>query len=239
MFSRITAFVQRYISRLARIVEVILIGCYFVSRFVPVLAAWMRDQHVIELVILIILVELVRTTSDVRSSLSTADVTILSDQSAASLHLANLLQNVTHGDARIVGYSAGQRKDAVNLLRNKGWQLRMLLQQPTSALNPPLRDHLLETLREFVRGVYGQDQAIIIRVFSGVALFRALHLDKVGIYVGWYTRIGTHYDLTGHTNPVVFARAGSLAYERLSAMFDKTFTRLWEDSSTVAAAEVI
>lgn len=229
---QVQAFIRRNIKVVTRILEVAVIVVWLIAQFVPSLGAWIREQNLIELVVLVIVVELIGTSADLQDRLN-KQLALTPDQGAASQHLISVIERARPETAKLIGLSAGKREDVLNALTRGNWEIRLLVQHPEAAMNPDLSEHLREKIKELANITFIQYQRVSIRLYRRPCLVRGTKLGDRTVTVGWYACGAGAYEFFGHSNPVVIAPAGTTEATELMAFFDRAFDYLWSHPETM------
>jgi len=232
MWERIQIEIRKNLRQLARVVEIIVVIMWLVSQFVPALDDWMREQRIIELVILALIVEMISGLTEIKDGLS-HPLLLHPDQGPASQISIEKVSKTKPSIAKIMGLSAGKREDILNILTSRGWEIKLLIQHPDAAMNEILKHHLAEKIQELANVTFINYEKVEIRLYRRPCYIRGTKLGKVSIALGWYACGEGIYELFGHSNPVLSASEATPEAFYLESFFDRAFDYLWNHKETI------
>jgi hypothetical protein len=138
------------------------------------------------------------------------------------------------------------RYDIIRGLANKGCQIQLLVQHPSSTVNEYQRERIESALPTLLslRYEHPSPKKFEVRLYKPTASIRGRKFDDKLISIGWYTygtrRVDTldlpehikkkrgPQEVDGHTNPLINADLSTAEGKALSKMFDRVFDDLWK-----------
>jgi hypothetical protein len=238
MWMKIQNFISKNIESIAKFLVVTVLIGWIISKFVPDVDNWIRQQRVIELVALVLIAELIAVVADVRKNLANP-LELSQDQARSSQKLFNIISNYKPSSAKVMGLSAGKREDILSFLTRGGWEIKLLIQHPEAAMNDILKHHLREKVQELSNITFINYDKVEIRLYKRPSFFRGTKLGQNCIAIGWYACGEGVYEFFGHSNPVISATQGSSESKILNDFFDRAFDYLWNHPETISFQDYI
>jgi hypothetical protein len=193
---------------------------------------WFLNQHLYEVLVLIVLAEVLVRLVEVGTS-SVDAVTVHADEAESMTVIRAHVAQESPKSADFLEYSAVTVVELLEALKKKHCAMRILVCHPDAAISDLQASRIRSSL-EIHQGITFADyEKVEIRLYRLPAAIRGRLLDESFVTVGWHV-----YDdqspsrLHGHIHPMVSARTTTAEGQHLAKLFHTAFDHLWNAAST-------
>lgn len=233
MLERIRSYIVDHIRLVGSSLTGVVVVVWLLSRFSPALAAWMRTQYLAEVVILALVSEIWVSLIELKRAPTNERVQLSVDQMEASQRLVEYIERTKPRTADLIEVSAATVDSVLSSLIKRNCRIRLLLQNPSSAVNEYQRGHIQQRIHDLTAVTLKGYTRCEVRLYSLPCSIRGRLIDKRLVDVGWYTYSRDEAGVYGHTNPLITATIESHEGRELKRLFETAFEELWEHPLTI------
>lgn len=229
---RIRDWVDAHTGRLTAVLASAVLALWGLAHYFPELDAWLRSSSFLAVLQLVVTLEVVRRLAGTESSTRQPKVEIYRDQQEATEPLLQLIRQTKPRRVDLIEYSAVTVEALLHELTAIGATVRLLIHDPETAETPWQRERIRGSRANLLDVVFRDYPHVEIREYQEPASLRGRRFDGQTVCASWYTYAADDIGVWGHINPVIIAPISTPEGSALSAMFDRTFSQLWDDPRT-------
>ena len=220
LFSSLVEFVEHaglsLFGTLATAAMAILI--IVISWFWPPIYGILESNHIFEALVLLMFIEVITLSTKRREKKE--QMTIFLEETDAIGRLFEVVAQRRVYKARMLSAGLGSRWIMIDRLLRAGVRVRVLAQDPKTAIDKRDASHILDNVQQLLQGAQVQNADLLIRLNVNVATVRAVLLYEPSdqarhLFFGWYTYDKRNTTVEGSPNPTLYVSSDSAVGRRL------------------------
>jgi hypothetical protein len=212
---------------------------WIASQFIDPLAAWLQAENLLIVVLLALVGEVLTTVVELKRRTVSKSVRVFPLQEQALYDLMEFIQNKKPTNIDLIEVSTTTIDSFLESLKHAGCQIRLLMQNPSCAINDFQKDRIHQRLLDLTTITLEGYKQCEIRLYAVPCSIRGRLIGEDIVSLGWYTYSTDKWGVHGHDNPLITADVETPEGHALHKMFVRAFTWLWEDPKTITLDEYL
>jgi hypothetical protein len=214
LFSSLVEFVEHaglsLFATLVTAAAVILI--IVISWFWPPIYSILESNHVFQALVLLMFIEVI--TLSIKRHEKDEELTVFMEETDAVSRLFEVVAERRVQKVRILSAGLGSRWIMIDRLIRAGVRVRVLAQDPNTAIDKRDASHTLDNVQQLLRVAHLQNTNLLIRLNVNVTTVRAVLLYEPNdrakhLFFGWYTYSVRNTQVDGSPNPTLYVSSDS------------------------------
>jgi hypothetical protein len=130
MYKKIREFTDHHINRIAGLLIIVVFILWSASRFSTYLRQWMREQDLLSVIMVVLLIDAIVRLADMKYGESRHQFKIFRTQSDANPELINFVKENESKEVDLLQYSSATIVDFLETLKDNKCEIRLLLKHP-------------------------------------------------------------------------------------------------------------